>query len=80
MPDAYTNTPGIAQFTQVTSARIYVLARSTEMSRDYTDTKTYDLGLNGPFTPGSAGNANKYKRHLFATTVRVQNVVGWREK
>jgi type IV pilus assembly protein PilW len=78
MPDSYTKTPSIAQFTQVTSARIYVLARSTEMSRDYADAKTYDLGLHGTFTP--TGDATKYKRHLFATTVRLQNVVGWREK
>lgn len=78
MPDGYTNTPDVAQFTQVTSARIYVLARSTEMSRDYTDAKTYYLGLHGTFTP--SGNATKYKRHLFATTVRLQNIAGWRER
>ena len=78
MPDTYTKAPSVAEFTQVTSARIYVLARSTEMSRDYTDTKTYDLGLHGTYTP--TGTAAKYKRHLFATTVRLQNVVGWREK
>jgi type IV pilus assembly protein PilW len=80
MPDTYTKNPTVAEFTQVTSARIYVLARSTEKSRDYTDTKTYDLGLHGTYTPTATGDANKYKRHLFATTVRLQNVVGWREK
>lgn len=79
MPDTFTKAPDVAQFTQVTAARIHVLARSTEMSRDYQDLKTYDLGLHGDFTPTATANANRYKRHLFSTTVRLQNVVGWRE-
>lgn len=80
MPDTFKKDPSVAEFTQVTAARIHVLARSTEMSRDYLDLKTYNLGLHGDFTPDGTGNANRYKRHLFSTMVRLQNTAGWREK
>jgi type IV pilus assembly protein PilW len=57
----------------VTAARLYVLARSREPSRGYTDTKTYTLGdaVLGPFN-------DAFQRHLFVTTVRLPNVAGRR--
>jgi type IV pilus assembly protein PilW len=63
-----------AQLMNVTAVKLYVLARSRELTRGYTDTKTYILGSGttlGPFNDG-------FKRHLFVTTVRLPNVSGRR--
>jgi type IV pilus assembly protein PilW len=58
----------------VTSARIYVLARSREASPNYTDTKTYTLGSAGAVGPFN----DNFKRHVFTTTVRLTNISGRR--
>ena len=75
MPDSYTDNPTADQFSQVVAIRLYLLARANEQSAGYTDTKTYDLGIAGTTAPGGA-----FKRHLFTTVVRLQNVAGWRER
>jgi type IV pilus assembly protein PilW len=75
MPDTFTATPTAAQFTQAVALRVFLLARATEPSASYVDAKTYDLGLFGTVAPGGP-----YKRHVFTTLIRVQNVAGWREK
>jgi Tfp pilus assembly protein PilW len=64
----------VAQLTNVVTVKLYVLARSRDKSPGYTDSKTYKLGSAtlGPFNDG-------YKRHVFATTVRLTNVSGRRE-
>jgi type IV pilus assembly protein PilW len=75
MPDVFTATPTAAQFSQVVAVRLFLLARATEPSASYVDSKTYDLGLFGTVAPGGP-----FKRHVFTTLVRVQNVAGWREQ
>jgi type IV pilus assembly protein PilW len=75
MPDTFTATPTAAQFSQVVALRVHLLARATEPSASYVDAKTYDLGLHGTVAPGGP-----YKRHVFTSLIRVQNVAGWREK
>ncbi|WP_395009567.1 PilW family protein [Undibacterium sp.] len=59
----------VTQLTNVTVAKLYVLARSSATTSGYTDNKTYELGGStlGPFNDG-------FKRHVFSTTVRVNNV------
>lgn len=54
--------------------KIYVLARSIEQSAGYTDARSYSLGgaTLGPFN-------DHYKRHAFATSVRLNNVAGRRD-
>jgi type IV pilus assembly protein PilW len=80
MPDTYIAAPTAAEFSQVVAVRLYLLARATEPSAGYKDTKTYDLGLYGTVEPGLVAATAQYKRHLFTTVVRLQNVAGWREK
>jgi len=80
MPDAYVAAPTTEQFTQVVAVRLHILARTTEPSGGYVDGKTYDLGLHGTYEPNLVAADRPYKRHLFTTVVRVQNVAGWREK
>lgn len=62
------------QLTNVVTAKIYVLARSREATPGYVDDRTYNLGATtlGPFN-------DSFKRHVFSTTVRLNNVSGRRE-
>jgi len=72
---AAANPGAVAQWGNVVSAQVHVLARSYRAYNDYTDTKTYDLGEGlSALTPG--GN---YKRHAYSTAVRLTNVSGRRE-
>ncbi|WP_426175485.1 PilW family protein [Massilia sp. TWR1-2-2] len=73
-----------AQLTNVVAAKLYVLVRNTEPSAGYVDSKTYCLATvpAGGACPaaGLVGPLNdRYKRHLFSTTVRLTNIAGRRE-
>jgi type IV pilus assembly protein PilW len=73
-PDCATGALTEDELMNVTSARIYVLARSRETSPNYTDSKTYTLGSAGDMGPFN----DNFKRHVFTTTVRLPNVAGRR--
>lgn len=60
----------------VTSVKLYVVARSREATPGYTDTKTYVAGAAGDIGPFDDG----FKRHLYSTTIRLPNVSGRRER
>lgn len=60
----------------VTTVRLNVLARNTETTVGYSDSKSYNLGLAG--TAGPFDDA--YKRHVYTGLVRVVNTSGRREK
>ena len=62
------------QLTNVVAVKLYVLARADKVSLGYKDTKTYALGTTtiNPFNDG-------FKRHVFSTTIRVNNVSSRRE-
>jgi type IV pilus assembly protein PilW len=60
---------GVQDWTNVMSLKIYLLARSTETSPGYTDTKTYSLGSAGAAPATNDG----YKRHVFVQSVRLVN-------
>lgn len=68
--------PGVAEeWANVVRSQVHVLARSYRPDSNYTDGKTYDLGLGlSALTPG--GN---FKRHAYSTAVRFINVSGRRE-
>ncbi|OGV77483.1 MAG: pilus assembly protein PilW [Methylotenera sp. RIFCSPLOWO2_02_FULL_45_14] len=63
-----------AQLTNAVAVKLYVLARADKVSPGYTDSKTYALGSStlGPYGDG-------FKRHVFSTTVRLNNISGRRE-
>lgn len=71
---SYTTTPAAADWPNVVTVRVNLLARNNESTPGYTDTKTYTLGGAGTVAPGGA-----YKRHLYSQLVRVVNVSGRRE-
>ena len=61
----------------VVAVNINLVARNVERSPGYTDSKTYNLGLAGAFTPSGAAAA--YKRHAYTELVRVVNTSARRE-
>lgn len=66
---------GVADWPNVMSLKIHLLARNSETSVGYPgDTKTYELGTFGPTTATN----DRYKRHVFAQAVRVVNPSGRR--
>jgi len=74
LPDSYSTTPSLADMTNITAVRIYVLARNTSPSSGYTDDKTYSLG-----TYTTTATNDSYKRHVYGAETRVANQAGRRE-
>ncbi|MDP3977248.1 MAG: PilW family protein [Pseudomonas sp.] len=62
------------QLANVVAVKVYVLVRSLTATPGYTDGKTYSLGTTtlGPFN-------DNFKRHVFSSTVRLNNISGRRE-
>lgn len=63
-----------AQLSNVVAVKLFILARTLEPSQGFIDTKTYTLG-NTTFAPFN----DKFKRHVFSTTVRLVNISTRRE-
>ena len=66
-----------AQLTDTVAVKLWVLARTDQATAGYTDTKIYSMGSNPVVTPGPFNDS--FKRHVFSTTVRINNVAGRRE-
>jgi type IV pilus assembly protein PilW len=64
----------VGQFVNTTAIKVYLLVRADQPTPGYLDTKTYDLGG----LPLAAFNDN-FKRHVFSSTIRVNNVAARRE-
>jgi type IV pilus assembly protein PilW len=75
IPDSYTASPALADWPNVVSVRIYIVARNIEASAGFTDTKTYTVGSGLSTTPAN----DQYKRHQFMTEVRINNMAARRE-
>jgi type IV pilus assembly protein PilW len=65
-----------AQLRDVVAVKLYLLARANESTRGYVDTKDYVLG---GANVAAASLVDDYKRHVFSTTVKLNNVSGRRE-
>lgn len=76
-PDTFKTIPAsLTEWGNVVAARIQLVARNTEPSPGFADTKTYNMGLAGTYTP----IALNYKRHAFTQLVRLVNPSSRREK
>lgn len=62
-------------WSNVVAVRPYLLTRTTEASTGFTDPKTYNLGLSGSRGPYT----DNFKRRIYSSTVRLNNVAGPRE-
>lgn len=73
---AYDWSVASANWANVMAVRVHLLARSTESSAGWTDTRSYDMGLALP----KAGPFNDtIKRHVYSAVVRLNNGSGQRE-
>jgi type IV pilus assembly protein PilW len=79
-PAAHTDNACIVEkWMNVMTIRAYLLARNTQVSTDYTDSKTYTLGLQADGTANNLTPGGTFKRHVFQTLVRLTNVASRRE-
>lgn len=72
-PARYLAAPVAADWPYVLAVKIFLLARNTEATADYTDTKTYSLASDGTQLAGTPFN-DHYKRHVYVATVRAINI------
>jgi type IV pilus assembly protein PilW len=75
VPDRYSAAPLAAEYADTATLNVHVLARNTEASVGYTDSKTYSLGLSGVKGPMT----DHYRRHAYAGLVRLTNMSSRRE-
>lgn len=70
----------IQNWSNVVTVTVHLLARNTETSGGWNDTRTYDLGLASLADPTVGGPFNDpYKRHSYSSVARVVNAAGRRE-
>lgn len=72
--DEYDATPSDDEWDDVVAVRIWLLARNLESTPGYTDNRSYVLAGETAYTP-----ADGFKRQLYTSTVRLNNVAGRRE-
>lgn len=73
--DNYTATPAAADWPNIVSVKINIIARNTETTTGYTDTRSYVLGSAGTFGPFN----DSYKRHAYTQVIRLVNPSSRRE-
>ena len=61
----------VADWANVVTVKVHLLARSTELTGGFEDLKTYAMGTAGAVSPAAAERG--YKRHLFVQSVRLTN-------
>lgn len=80
-PDTYINTtPTAADLGNIVTAKVYLLARNTESTPGFSDSKTYTLGSVTALTWTAAAAADlPYKRHAYSSEMRLVNQSSRRE-
>jgi len=68
-PNVFLSSPTLAQMQGVVTARIFLLARTSDRDGRYTNTKTFSVSNSPAYTP-----ADSFHRRVFSTTVSVQNI------
>lgn len=68
-PNVFLSNPTLLQMQNVVSARIFLLARTTEVDGRYQNGKTYSVSNAPAYTPGDS-----FHRRIVSTTVSVQNI------
>lgn len=68
-PNEYATNPSLTEIQNVVAARIFLLARTTDIDTRYTNTKTYSISNAPDFVP-----ADSFHRRVFSTNVSIQNV------
>jgi len=68
-PNVFLSNPTQAQIQDVVSARILILARTTEIDTRYTNAKTFSISNSPDYAP-----ADSFHRRVFSTSVSIQNI------
>ena len=68
-PNVYMTSPTITDMQGVVAARIFLVARTTDIDTRYTNDKTYSVSNSGDFQPGDS-----FHRRVFSTSVSIQNI------
>jgi type IV pilus assembly protein PilW len=68
-PNVYLSNPTLTQLQDVVAARIFLVARTTEIDTRYTNTKTYSVSNAPDFVPNDS-----FHRRVFSTSVSIQNI------
>ena len=68
-PNVYVTNPTVAQLQTVVAARIFLLARTTDLDTRYVNNKTYSISNAPDFVPGDT-----FHRRVFSTSVSIQNI------
>jgi len=68
-PNVYLSNPTLAEMQDVVAARLFLLARTTEIDTRYRNDKTYTISNAPAFVPGDA-----FHRRVFSTSVSIQNI------
>jgi type IV pilus assembly protein PilW len=68
-PNVFLSNPSLAQIQDVVTARIFVLARTTQTDTRYTNTKTFSISNSADYAPNDS-----FHRRVFSTSVSIQNI------
>jgi len=68
-PNVYITNPTLAQMQTAVAARIFIVARTTDIDTRYTNTKTYSVSNSPDLVPGDS-----FHRRVFSTSVSIQNI------
>jgi type IV pilus assembly protein PilW len=68
-PNLYEPAPTLAQMQNVVSARIFLLARTTEIDVRYTNDKVFSISNSPDYAP-----QDSFHRRVFSTNVSIQNI------
>ena len=68
-PNVFLSNPTLLQMQNVVSARIFLLARTTNQDQRYQNDKTYNVSNAPPYAPG-----DNFHRRVVSTTVSIQNI------
>jgi type IV pilus assembly protein PilW len=68
-PNVYMSAPTLTDLQTVVSARIYLLARTTDIDVRHTNQKTISIGNAPDYTPNDS-----FHRRVYSTTVAIQNI------
>lgn len=68
-PNVYVTDPTLAEIQNVVSARIFLLARTTDIDTKYTNSKTISISNSPDYSPNDS-----FHRRVFSTNVAIQNI------
>jgi type IV pilus assembly protein PilW len=68
-PNVWISNPSLTQVQDVVTARVFLIARTTELDTRYVNTKTYSISNAPDLVPNDG-----FHRRVFSTSVSIQNI------